>query len=71
MFGVVIDPKLPRRGLARSGLQISHWGFIDFEAVGLAQAGADELIERLQPVGEVVVPGAHEVAGELGCRGRL
>ena len=27
------------------------------------------MIERLQPVGEVVVPGTHEVAGELDAVG--
>jgi hypothetical protein len=69
MFGLVIDPKISRCCFARAGLQTSHWGFIDFEVVGLAQAGADELIERLQPIGEVVVPGAHEVAGEFDAVG--
>ena len=71
VFFMMIDPEVPRRGLARAGLQTSHRGFIDLDVVGLAQAGGNELIERLQPVGEVVVPGAHEVAGELDAMGGL
>ena len=39
VFGVVIDPEVPRRGLARAGLQTSHRGFIDLDVVGLAHAG--------------------------------
>ncbi len=66
---MVIDPEVARRGLARAGLQTSHRGFIDLDVVALADAGDDELIEGQQAVGEVVVPGAHQVAGQLDAVG--
>ena len=69
MFGMEVDPEVPRHGLARVGFQTSHRGFINLDGVGLAHAGGDELIERLQLVGEVVVLGAHEVAGEFDAVG--
>jgi hypothetical protein len=71
VFIMVIDPEVARRGFARAGLQTSHRGFVDLDVVATADAHGDPLVERQKPVGQVVVPGAHEVAGELDAVGGL
>ena len=61
---VVIDPELAEGGFPFAGLEATDGGFVNLDVVGLAQAGGDELVEWPQAVGKVVVPGAHEIAGE-------
>ena len=69
MVEVVIDPELAEGGFAFAGIEAADGRFVDFDVVGLAEAGGEELIEWQQAVGEVVVPGAHEVARELDAVG--
>jgi len=66
---VVIDPELAEGGFTFAGVQAADGGFVDFDVAGLAEAGGEELMEWQQAVGEVVVPGAHEVAGEFDAVG--
>ncbi len=69
VFGVVIDPELAELGFTGSGNKTPDGGFIDLDVVGLTEAGGDEFMERLQAVSKVIVPGTHEVAGELDAVG--
>lgn len=64
---MVIDPEVAQRGFARAGLKTSHRRFIDFDIVGPAQTTGECLIEWQQAIGEVIVPGAHEVAGQINA----
>jgi len=66
---VVINPELAEGGFAFAGVQATDGGFVDFDVVGLPEAGGEKLIEGQQSLGKVVVPGAHEVAGEFDAVG--
>ena len=69
VFGVVIDPEVSGGGFAVAGFEAANGGLVDLEVVGLAKLCAEDFVKRMKGVGEVVVPGAHEVAGELDAVG--
>ena len=71
VFGVVIDPELAAAGLALAGLKAADGRFVDLDVGGGAEAGGDEVVKRPQAVGELVVPGAHQVAREFDAVGGL
>jgi hypothetical protein len=63
VFGVVIDPELSFLDLAVDGC------LVDFEVVAPAKFSGDEVVEREESTGKVVVPVAHVVAGEIKAVG--
>ncbi len=71
VFGMVVGPEVSEDGFADTGLKAAHGSFVDFDVGGGAEACGDQVVERKQTVGEVVVPGAHEVARELDAVGGL
>lgn len=69
VFGMAVGPEVSERGFALAGLKAFDRSFIDLDVAGCAHACGDGLMERQQAFGEVVVPGAHEVAREFDAVG--
>ena len=67
MFGVVIDPEVAKGGFAGAWLKATDGGFVDLKVIGGEKTFGNELTKRQEPVGEVVVPGANEVAAQLNA----
>ena len=65
VLGVVIDPELSFLDLAISGDLAVDGCLVDFDVVAAAKFPGDEVVEREEASGKVVVPVAHVVAGEL------
>ena len=69
VLDMVVGPELTECGLAEARLKTAHGSFADFDVGGGAEACGDQVVEWKQTIGEVVVPGAHEVACELDAVG--
>ena len=69
VLGVVIDPELSFLDLAISGDLAVDGCLVDFDVVAAAKFPGDELVEREEASGKVVVPVAHVVAGEINAVG--
>lgn len=65
VLGVMIDPEVSGGGFAFAGFKAVDWGFVGLQVRALSEFDCDELVERQEAVGKVVVPVAHVVAGEL------
>ena len=63
MFGVMIDPKVAGGGFAIAGFEAADGGLVDLEVIGLAELYAEDFVKRMKGIGEVIVPGTHQVAG--------
>lgn len=69
VFGMMVGPEVALAGFTRAGIEAANGCFIGLEVVAGAKIGGDELVERLKFACKVVVPGAHEVAGEFDAVG--
>ena len=65
VLGVMIDPEVSGGGFAFAGFKAVDWGLVGLQVRALSEFDCDELVERQEAVGKVVVPVAHVVAGEL------
>ena len=64
VFGMMVGPEVAFLGFAASGLKVVDGRFIDFEVVAQAEPLGVLLVEATKESGEMIVPRAHEVAGE-------
>lgn len=69
VLGVMIDPELSFLDLAIAGDLAGDGCFVDFDVVAPAKFPGDEVVEREEASGKVVVPVAHVVAGEINAVG--
>ena len=65
VFWMMIDPEVSGGGFPFAWFKAVDWGFIGLQVRTLSEFDCDELVERQEAVGKVVVPVAHVVAGEL------
>ena len=69
VLGVMIDPELAFLDLAIAGDLTVDGCLVDFDVVAPAKFPGDEVVEREESTGKVVVPVAHVVAGEINAVG--
>ena len=69
VFGMMVGPEVALAGFPGARIEAANGCFIRLEVVAGAELGGDELVERLKSACKVVVPGAHEVAGEFDAVG--
>ena len=69
VFGMVVGPEVALLGFTSAGLKVADGCFIDLEIVAGTKLKGEEMVEGLKSPCEVVVPGAHEVAGEFDAVG--
>ena len=62
---MVVGPEVALAGFPGAGFEAADRCLVSFDIRTLPELIGDELMKREETIGEVVVPGAHEVAGEL------
>lgn len=65
VLGMMISPEVAEFCLAAARVEVADRGFINLYVRRMSYLGGDEFVKGEQKAGEVVVPVAHEVAGEF------
>lgn len=65
VFGVLVDPKVAGGGFSFTGFEARYGCLINTNVVAHTDALGDEVVEGQEPLGEVVVPVAHDVAFQI------
>lgn len=67
VLGVLVDPEVAGGRFAFAGFEARDGCLINANVVAHADALGDEIVERQEPIGEVVVPVAHDVAFQINA----